>query len=140
MDELRARLPQLAGSLCNGLRIAAADDFAYTDPVDGSRSERQGIRIMLDDGSRVVFRLSGTGTEGRRCASISNVSSPTQSARGADAGGAGAADRLADAVAQIAAITGRKRPGRDQLGSRTGGIRRSPPDAMNRAQRGYENG
>ncbi|HCZ17331.1 MAG TPA: alpha-D-glucose phosphate-specific phosphoglucomutase, partial [Candidatus Accumulibacter sp.] len=56
--------PQLAGSLVKDMRIATADDFAYTDPVDGSRSERQGIRILLDDGSRVVFRLSGTGTEG----------------------------------------------------------------------------
>ncbi|HOL64970.1 MAG TPA: alpha-D-glucose phosphate-specific phosphoglucomutase, partial [Accumulibacter sp.] len=64
MAELRVRLPQLAGSTCAGLRIAAADDFAYTDPVDGSRSERQGVRVLLDDGSRVVFRLSGTGTEG----------------------------------------------------------------------------
>ncbi|HAY29747.1 MAG TPA: alpha-D-glucose phosphate-specific phosphoglucomutase, partial [Candidatus Accumulibacter sp.] len=44
MDELRARLPQLAGSESCGLRIAAADDFSYTDPVDGSRSERQGVR------------------------------------------------------------------------------------------------
>jgi phosphoglucomutase len=77
MNELRARLAQLPGSECEGLRIAAADDFAYTDPVDGSRSERQGIRILLDDGSRAVFRLSGTGTEGATCASISNVLSPT---------------------------------------------------------------
>ena len=46
------------------MRIKAADDFSYTDPVDGSRSEKQGVRILLEDGSRVVFRLSGTGTEG----------------------------------------------------------------------------
>ena len=47
-----------------GLRIAAADDFAYHDPVDGSTSSKQGIRILFDGGSRVVFRLSGTGTSG----------------------------------------------------------------------------
>ena len=41
-----------------------ADDFAYTDPVDGSVHDRQGIRIVFDDGARIVFRLSGTGTEG----------------------------------------------------------------------------
>jgi phosphoglucomutase len=44
--------------------VTAADDFAYVDPVDGSRSERQGIRVFFEDGARVVWRLSGTGTEG----------------------------------------------------------------------------
>ncbi|MEF8732922.1 MAG: alpha-D-glucose phosphate-specific phosphoglucomutase [Candidatus Accumulibacter meliphilus] len=111
MDGLRARLPQLAGSLCNELRIEAADDFAYTDPVDGSRSERQGIRIMLDDGSRVVFRLSGTGTEGatlrvyleRFVADPSLHEVPTQEALAPLV-------QLAETVAQIAVITGRKGP------------------------------
>ena len=46
------------------LTVAAADDFAYLDPVDGSVSEHQGIRILFEGGSRVVFRLSGTGTSG----------------------------------------------------------------------------
>lgn len=64
MAQLRGRLPQLAGQTVEGQRIAWADDFAYTDPVDGSRSQQQGVRVVLDDGSRVVFRLSGTGTEG----------------------------------------------------------------------------
>ncbi len=64
MRELRAALPTLAGTTVAGLPIALADDFAYTDPVDGSVSNRQGVRIILTDGSRVVFRLSGTGTEG----------------------------------------------------------------------------
>ncbi len=111
MAELRARLPQLAGSDCGALRIAAADDFAYTDPVDGSRSERQGVRVLLEDGSRVVFRLSGTGTEGatlrvyleRFVADPSRHEVPTQEALAPLIG-------LADAVAQIAAITGRKAP------------------------------
>ena len=44
--------------------IGHADDFGYHDPIDGSVSERQGIRILFEDGSRVVYRLSGTGTEG----------------------------------------------------------------------------
>ena len=65
MAELRAQLPALAGRDCGaGLRIATADDFAYTDPVDGSVSTRQGVRLLFADGSRIVFRLSGTGTEG----------------------------------------------------------------------------
>ena len=64
IDALRESLPGLPGREIAGLRIASADDFAYTDPVDGSVTTHQGIRIGLDDGSRVVFRLSGTGTEG----------------------------------------------------------------------------
>ena len=64
MKELRAGLPGLAGRSMNGVRIAHADDFAYKDPVDGSVSARQGVRILFEDGSRVICRLSGTGTEG----------------------------------------------------------------------------
>ena len=61
---LRDKLPTLVGLEVAGSRIARADDFSYTDPVDGSTSARQGIRILLEDGSRIVCRLSGTGTEG----------------------------------------------------------------------------
>lgn len=64
MSELRAQLPRLAGSALNGMPVALADDFAYTDPVDGSQASKQGVRIVFEDGSRIVFRLSGTGTEG----------------------------------------------------------------------------
>jgi len=64
MAELRAALPGLKGRVIVGLTIADADDFAYTDPVDGSVSRAQGVRIMFQDGSRIVLRLSGTGTEG----------------------------------------------------------------------------
>jgi phosphoglucomutase len=64
MRELRAALPYLAGQTLAGQTVALADDFAYTDPVDGSVSQQQGVRVILQDGSRLVFRLSGTGTEG----------------------------------------------------------------------------
>lgn len=64
MDALRAKLPELASQEVNGLRIQTADEFAYDDPVDGSRSERQGLRILFEGGARAVFRLSGTGTDG----------------------------------------------------------------------------
>lgn len=64
VDWLRGMLPALPGQGFGGLRVQAADDFAYLDPVDGSTSARHGIRVMFDDGSRVVLRLSGTGTEG----------------------------------------------------------------------------
>ncbi len=61
---LRAGLSALPGRQVEGLTISAADDFAYTDPVDGSVSNNQGVRILFADGSRIVMRLSGTGTEG----------------------------------------------------------------------------
>jgi phosphoglucomutase len=61
---LRKQLPALAGKKLGGYTVATADDFTYTDPVDGSVSEHQGIRIIMDGGARIVFRLSGTGTEG----------------------------------------------------------------------------
>jgi len=64
MAELRAKLPSLGGTTVAGQAIAWADDFTYTDPVDGSVSPKQGVRVVLEDSSRVVFRLSGTGTEG----------------------------------------------------------------------------
>ncbi len=62
--DLRAALPTLPGKVFAGLRVASADDFAYTDPTDGSVSTRQGVRVGFEDGSRAIFRLSGTGTEG----------------------------------------------------------------------------
>ena len=64
IDRLRQQLAGLSGREFNAFTIAAADDFSYTDPVDGSVSERQGIRILFTDGSRIVVRMSGTGTEG----------------------------------------------------------------------------
>ena len=64
MQALRGALPELKGTLASGLTLAEADDFAYHDPVDGSDSEHQGIRLHFEDGSRIVYRLSGTGTAG----------------------------------------------------------------------------
>ena len=64
MAELRGKLAGLAGQQVEGMTIATADDFAYTDPVDASVSQKQGVRIIFADGSRIVLRLSGTGTEG----------------------------------------------------------------------------
>ncbi len=64
MDALRARLPALPGSQLDGRTVGYAEDFRYTDPIDGSVSEHQGIRIGFADGARIVFRLSGTGTVG----------------------------------------------------------------------------
>ena len=64
VDDLRAQLPDLVGKSFGNLTVSYADDFSYTDPIDGSVSARQGIRIGFEDGSRIVLRLSGTGTVG----------------------------------------------------------------------------
>ena len=64
MAGLRDRLMALPGRVLQGMTVAAADDFAYDDPVDGSVSTGQGLRVGFTDGSRLVLRLSGTGTEG----------------------------------------------------------------------------
>ncbi len=64
MDNLRAQLSDLEGSAVDGRIIEVADEFSYNDPVDGSVSTGQGIRISFKAGARIVFRLSGTGTEG----------------------------------------------------------------------------
>jgi phosphoglucomutase len=63
-NRLKSMQPSLVGQAFAGRQIATADDFAYTDPVDGSLTTGQGLRLLLDDGSRVALRLSGTGTQG----------------------------------------------------------------------------
>jgi len=64
IDHLRAKLDQLPGQQLGKYTISFSDDFAYTDPIDGSHSSKQGIRIGFTDGARIVYRLSGTGTKG----------------------------------------------------------------------------
>ena len=64
MAELTARLAALPGSAFGPLVVATADSFSYLDPVDGSTSANPGLRVLFEGGSRIVFRLSGTGTEG----------------------------------------------------------------------------
>ena len=64
MADLRRRLPELPGRRYGALTVAAADDFSYRDPVDGSGAGGQGLRIFFEENARVVFRLSGTGTVG----------------------------------------------------------------------------
>jgi len=64
MQELRDRFDTLPGQQAGGLTVSGADEFAYDDPVDGSHSAGQGIRLYFEGGARAVFRLSGTGTQG----------------------------------------------------------------------------
>jgi phosphoglucomutase len=111
MGALRGRLASLAGTDLGGKRISVADEFSYLDPVDGSLSSNQGVRLLFEDGSRIVFRLSGTGTVGatlrvyleqfeadpaRHNLDVASVMAPIAAA--------------AVAVAEIPAFTGRLKP------------------------------
>ena len=109
--QLRGSLATLPGQTIDGATIASADDFAYTDPVDGSVSTGQGIRIGFKDGSRIVFRLSGTGTEGATLRIYLERFEPDAAKHGIETQQALAAlIALADRLAGIAQRTGRTAP------------------------------
>lgn len=64
ISQLKAKIPTLSGQDILGVKVTSADDFEYIDPVDNSKTTAQGVRIYLENGGRIVFRLSGTGTQG----------------------------------------------------------------------------
>jgi phosphoglucomutase len=64
MAHIKSQFQSLPGRCFGRYTVASCDDFSYHDPIDGSVSYHQGTRILFSDGSRIVFRLSGTGTEG----------------------------------------------------------------------------
>jgi len=64
MDKMRADFGENTGKKIGDYEISCADDFAYTDPVDGSYAAGKGIRFLMADGSRIIFRLSGTAGSG----------------------------------------------------------------------------
>ncbi|MET3580117.1 phosphoglucomutase [Mesorhizobium robiniae] len=111
IDELRAKLGSLPGTSVRGMKIASADDFAYHDPVDSSISENQGIRVLFEGGSRVVFRLSGTGTSGATLRVYIERYEPDKSRHDLDTQEA-LADLIAaaDDIAGIKSHTGRAKP------------------------------
>lgn len=111
VDELRAKLASLPGTSVRGLKIVNADDFAYLDPVDGSVSKNQGIRILFEGGSRVVFRLSGTGTSGATLRVYIERYEPDKARHDLDTQQA-LADLIAaaDDIAGIKSHTGRDKP------------------------------
>lgn len=111
VDELRAKLASLPGTSVRGMKIASADDFAYHDPVDGSVSKNQGIRVLFEGGSRVVFRLSGTGTSGATLRVYIERYEPDKSRHDLDTQVA-LADLIsaADDIAGIKSHTGRNKP------------------------------
>lgn len=111
MGRLRELLPTLPGTTVAGLEITAADDFAYDDPVDGSVTKGQGVRVMFAGGERVVFRLSGTGTEGATLRVYLESFEPDVARHGLDAQEALApVIAAADQLAGIGARTGRTAP------------------------------
>ena len=112
IERLRDRLASLAGENLSGFAIESADDFAYTDPVDGAVATAQGCRIHFQGGSRIVYRLSGTGTEGAtlRVYLERYEPDPAHHPRPAESVLAPLA-AAAGEIAQIAALTGRSRPG-----------------------------
>ena len=110
-DRIKAMLPQLVGQPFAGRTIATADDFAYTDPVDGSLTSGQGLRLLLDDGSRVVLRLSGTGTQGATLRVYLESYVPASGDLGQDPQVAlGDLISAIDELAEIKARTGMERP------------------------------
>lgn len=111
MDGLRARLGDLPGTQAGGLVVSAADEFSYTDPVDGSVAAGQGLRIWFEGDARVVFRLSGTGTEGAtiRVYLEQVETDPARMNRDAQEALAGVI-AAADQIAGIAQHTGRDAP------------------------------
>ncbi len=98
---LRGSLATLPGTQFGGLTVEAADDFAYTDPTDGSVSRNQGVRVLFEGGSRVVFRLSGTGTSGATLRVYLERYEPVGGDLDRETG-----DMLADIVAAADAIAG----------------------------------
>lgn len=109
MDALRAKLATLPGTMIGELKVEKADDFAYHDPVDHSESKKQGIRVMFEGGSRVVFRLSGTGTSGATLRVYIERYEPNSSNHGIET-----QEALADLIVAAEDLAGIKaRTGRD---------------------------
>ena len=111
MDELNAKLDSLPGQTVADMTVEKADNFTYHDPVDGSVSKNQGIRIFFEGGARIVFRLSGTGTSGATLRVYMEFFEPDPARHGAETQSALAGlIAVADEVAQIQNITGRDGP------------------------------
>jgi phosphoglucomutase len=111
MQRLRDRAGDITGFTRGRQRIASVDDFSYTDPVDGSVTTGQGIRLLFEDGARIIFRLSGTGTRGATLRVYLERYEPDPALHSLDAQEA-LADLIgiADELAQISQRTGRDRP------------------------------
>ncbi|CAH2573014.1 Phosphoglucomutase [Planktothrix rubescens] len=111
VDKLQAILPNLKGKQYGSYQVEYSDNFSYTDPVDNSVSNNQGIRIGFTDGSRIVLRLSGTGTKGATLRVYLESYEPDPTKHNLDPQEAlGELITIADEIAQIKTITGRQKP------------------------------
>ena len=111
MDTLRAAMPGLKGKQFGAYEVDYCDDFSYTDPIDGSVSQKQGIRIGFVDGSRIVFRLSGTGSQGATLRVYLESYEPDSAKHHVETQEALAAlIAIADDIAQIHTHTGMEKP------------------------------
>jgi phosphoglucomutase len=111
VDRLRGMLGDLPGKKFGNYEVEYADDFSYTDPVDGSVSQKQGIRIGFTDGSRMIFRLSGTGTKGATLRIYLESYEPDSSKHDLDTQAAlQPLIDLAQEIAQIRQFTQREKP------------------------------
>lgn len=111
ISNLRSALSTMPGQTFGPYTVDYADDFAYTDPIDGSVATQQGVRIGFTDGSRIVYRLSGTGTSGATLRLYVERYEPDAAKHNQDTQEA-LADliTLADEIAQIKTLTGRDQP------------------------------
>ncbi|MEO1385747.1 MAG: alpha-D-glucose phosphate-specific phosphoglucomutase [Cyanobacteria bacterium J06634_6] len=111
MEGLRSQFDTLPGQTLGDYTVDYADDFSYTDPIDGSISEKQGIRIGFTDGSRMVFRLSGTGTQGATVRLYLESYEPDESKHNVDPQEAlKPLIVIANEVSKLQALTGRDKP------------------------------
>ncbi|HQT25262.1 MAG TPA: alpha-D-glucose phosphate-specific phosphoglucomutase, partial [Burkholderiales bacterium] len=111
METVRRRFDDLSGKVLGKYKVRHCDDFSYQDPIDGSLSTGQGLRIVFDDDSRIVFRLSGTGTEGATLRIYLESFEPDPARHGLDA--QEALSGLIEIAGEISALeqkTGRKKP------------------------------
>lgn len=111
MNNLRSNVPNLKGKRYGSYEVEYGDDFSYTDPVDGSISQKQGVRVGFTDGSRIVLRLSGTGTQGATLRVYLESYEPDPAKQNSDPQQA-LADliAIAEEIAQIQALTGMDKP------------------------------
>ncbi len=110
LQQVRDQFDHLQGSELAGRKVSRCDDFSYTDPVDGSVSCNQGVRVLFEDGSRIIFRLSGTGTSGATIRLYLESYEADVERQGMDA-----QDALADLIAAADAISGlRQKSGREK--------------------------
>ena len=111
IGHIRAQIGKIDGNRYGNYSVKNSDDFAYTDPVDGSISQRQGVRILFEDGSRIVFRLSGTGTSGATLRVYLERYEPDPERHGEDPQQAlGELISIVEHVAKIKHYTGRTGP------------------------------